>query len=159
MVKAAKKKAAKASKAAKKLTVGVPASAVRALDRRTRELRGGRKAGWSRSDLVRLAIARLLGKEVGRNGVEALYSELHEMAGPLKLKAGEQLALGKPHLARPLYLQAASLELEALALLDDPDEETVRSALLEILILLKDGTGYRHLPDVPGGRRTVRSFQ
>lgn len=153
------KKPAKSRRALKKLTTGVPSSVVRALDRQVRELRESRGTEWSRSDLIRLAIGRLIGKEMVQEDVNALYLELHERISPLKSEALKCLDVGKPHLARSLYLRAASLELEALSLLDDPDENIVKSALLETLVLLKEGTGYRHLPEVPGGKRTVRSFQ
>ncbi len=56
------------------------------------------------------------------------------------------------------FLMAAAKELEALAMVQFISqnkeehhviEETMRSALIEIVGLIKDGTGYTHLPDVP----------
>jgi len=143
----------------RKVSAGVTAATARRLDGEARRRSRGRGEEWTRADLVRLAIARLLEAELPDGEREALYRELLRTAGPLKLAAKGKLADGKPHLARPLYLRAAALELEALALLDDPGEDTLKSSLLEILVLLKNGTGYKHLPEVPGGRKTVRSFQ
>lgn len=152
--------ARKRTKKATKITVGVDPSVVRALDAEVKRLVKARPdREWSRSDLVRTALARHFGRRLSKKDRDFLYQELLRRAGPVKLKAKGHLAAGEPHLARTLYLQAASLELEALVLLDMPGESTVKSALVEILVLLKEGTGYRQLPDVPGGRRTVRSVQ
>ena len=53
--------------------------------------------------------------------------------------------------ARSLYLQAAAKELEALAVLKDPDESTILMSLFRIVFLTQKGTGYKHLPTIPGG--------
>lgn len=143
-----------------KLTVDVHPTVVRALDaevERLRKDRPGRK--WSRSELIRFALARGFGKRITKKDRAALYKELLRKSGVLKLRAKKHLALNELGDARAAYLQAASLELEAFVLLDDPDESTVKTALIEILVLLKEGTGYKHFPEVPGGRRTVRSLQ
>lgn len=149
----------KPKKTVRKLTVGIQSSTVRAMDRRVAQLRRERCGDWNRSDLVRLAINRLLGSSLCRTERELICVELRKLAEPTKIRAIEHLAKGKPHLARAAYLEAASLELEALSLLDTPDERSIQSALIEILILLKKGTGYSHLPEVPNSRGTIRSFQ
>lgn len=142
----------------RKVTVEVPASVVRTLDKQLRGLRR-RMSDVSRSDLIRLALRRYVGPSLPKRDRRALYEELLRRSGVLKLNAKAHLADGRPHRARPLYLRAAALELEALVLLEDPGEDTLKSALLEILFLLKSGAGYSRLPDVPGERRTVRSVQ
>ena len=143
-----------------KLTVEVHPTVARALDAEVKRLRKERPDGrWSRSELVRFALARGFGKKISKKDRAAIYKELLYKSGTLKLRARANLASNKLEAARSAYLQAAALELEAFSLLDNPGEMTVKTALIEILVLLKDGTGYRHLPEVPGGRRTVRSLQ
>lgn len=143
-----------------KLTVDVHPSVVRAMDAEVERLRKDRPdRKWSRSELVRFALARGFGKRISKKDRATIYKELLRKSGVLKLKAKGHLALNELDAARSAYLQAASLELEAFSLMDDPDESTMKTALIEILVLLKEGTGYKHFPEVPGGRRTVRSLQ
>lgn len=143
-----------------RLTVDVHPTVVRALDAEIERLRKDRPdKKWSRSELVRFALARGFGKRITKKDRAALYKELLRKSGVLKLSAKKHLAFNELGNARAAYLQAASLELEAFVLLDDPDESTTKTALIEILVLLKEGTGYGHFPEVPGGRRTVRSLQ
>jgi len=143
-----------------KVTVDVHPSVVRALDAEAERLRKEWPDGnWSRSERIRTSLARSFGKRISKKDRAALYEELRRKAVFMKLRGQNCLTDRKVADARDAYLQAASLELEALALLDNPDEATVLAALIGILALLKEGTGYMHLPEVPGGRRTVRSLQ
>ena len=55
---------------------------------------------------------------------------------------------------RKLLITAIMRELE-LWILEEPNEDQLKSSLIEIVGLLKDATGYRFLPDV---KRTHRFF-
>lgn len=57
--------------------------------------------------------------------------------------------------AKKLFLLSAAKEIEALAILDDPKELDIKSALIRAIILLKDGTGYSHLPDIPARKQKL----
>lgn len=80
---------------------------------------------------------------------EALRQEadLMEAEGDVLEGSDEEVA------ARSLYLQAAAKELEALAVLIGPGEDVILASLLRIVFLTQKGTGYRHLPSIPGTAR------
>ncbi len=53
---------------------------------------------------------------------------------------------------RRVLLRSAALEIEALAMSESPTERAVLTTLIQTVRLLKDATGYKSLPDVPGER-------
>lgn len=108
------------------------------------------RAGAVRSVLQR----QFRGMASSKRSREDLFQEILAEAVPLRDEGSALLSKGYTKAARRLLLEAASRELEALRVLDDPSEETLRSTLIAVVALLKDATGYRHLPDVPRPKRT-----
>jgi hypothetical protein len=80
--------------------------------------------------------------------LDARKALLHA-ANSTKTIAKESLLEGNSEVASALFLAAAAKELEALSVLRNPDESTIRSTIIEVLVCLKAGTGYNHLPEVP----------
>ena len=137
-----------------RVTVELPQNLVRQLDREAGRLkkRGGR---GSRTEALAEAVRRhFLGTHGGHSTLMGAYGEIRQEAVRLKAHGIEKLGQCSVAAAKRSFLLACSKELEALSLLSNPDEATVRSAVIEAVMLLKDGVGYRSLPDVPGGRKT-----
>lgn len=70
-------------------------------------------------------------------------SSKHKERAQLALKRNDQPA------ASSQFLLAAAKELEALSIIGSRNESTVKSSLIQVLQLLKRGTGYNKLPEVP----------
>jgi hypothetical protein len=51
--------------------------------------------------------------------------------------------------AKSAFLMAAAIQLEALAVLQGPTETAIMSTLIESIGLIKAGTNYKNLPQVP----------
>jgi hypothetical protein len=68
----------------------------------------------------------------------------------------EALAQGSQERAKKMFLLAAAREIEALAVTDKPSENAIRSSLIRTVMLLKDGTEYLRLPDVPKHKQIQR---
>ena len=90
-----------------------------------------------------------------RRDKDEVAKEILRESGVLKEEGAVLMAKGRLADARRVLLAATIKELEALWVMDDPSEETLKSSLIEVVGMLKDATGYRHLPDVP---RPKRSF-
>lgn len=105
----------------------------------------------NRTDAFRAMILRHA-RDLPSGSSMAVYREHKREAGPLKLHGMSMKIQGEERKARRALLRAAALELEALAALDEPSESTMIGALIEILGLIKQGTDYKSLPDVPVGK-------
>lgn len=110
----------------------------------------GRPRSEVLEDLASAAMARreILEVRDPRRRVK-VRDALLSQSEPLKELAAAYADLGELAAADAAYLLAAAKELEALAVLRDPSEETVRDKLIDVVTLIKKGTGYKHLPDVP----------
>lgn len=110
----------------------------------------GRPRSEVLEDLANAAMARreILEVRDPRRRVK-VRDALLSQSEPLKELAAAYADLGERAAADAAYLLAAAKELEALAVLRDPSEETVRDKLIDVIALIKKGTGYKHLPDVP----------
>jgi metal-responsive CopG/Arc/MetJ family transcriptional regulator len=113
---------------------------------------------FSRSELIREVLAHFTAasKEERRSETRT-YESLVKEAHQLKERGNIAMSEGGHRRARKMFLQSAAKELEALALVDDPDfrkvEEMTKTALIEVVVLLKMATGYNYLPDVPSQPR------
>jgi hypothetical protein len=73
-------------------------------------------------------------------------------------KGGTEAAnQGSSERAQKMFLLAAAREIEALAVIDKPNENIIKSALIRIVMLLKSGTNYLHLPDIPAHQQKISS--
>jgi hypothetical protein len=144
----------------RKIVITLPEYILEELDEEVRKMRKEfRDVEYNRSDLIESAIC---GKITQRaNSVEErhrLYKFYLSEAEPLKKKTLQHKELGETAQARSSSLKAAAKELEALSILENPNEEILRSALIEIVMLIKDGTGYIRLPDIPLSINSVESI-
>ena len=73
------------------------------------------------------------------------------MKGSIEYEKGgmEALVQGSQERAKKMFLLAAAREIEALAIVDKPSENAIRSSLVRVVMLLKSGTDYLRLPDIP----------
>lgn len=107
----------------------------------------------SRSEVLRQIVAQHLetSKEE-RHLEERTYSTLIHEAAELKERGKTAMSEGGHRRARKMFLQSAAKELEALSLVEDPNEDTIRTTLIEVVVLIKSATGYAHLPEYPASR-------
>lgn len=94
-------------------------------------------------------------KLVKQNEIASLYIELIDEAVVLKRDGLACMSNGDQVRARQRFLLAASKELEALSFLKQPSESIISSAVIEIVSLLKEGTGYKQLPTVPPRHKEI----
>jgi hypothetical protein len=106
------------------------------------------RSSVARAILMRGLVRRASTKEERSEARASIKRE----AGILKLQAMNQSVMGDGEHARHLHLLAAARELEALAVMRSPDDQTVLSTLIEVVGEVKAATGYRSLPDVPRKR-------
>ena len=81
------------------------------------------------------------------------HEKLVAISNKLEKNGMEASNKGDYNKARQLFLLSAAKEIEALASLSEFKESDIKSSLIRTVILLKDGTGYRILPDVPARRK------
>jgi hypothetical protein len=105
------------------------------------------KSTISRSEIIRSALHIYMSPTNMREVRD--YTSLMKNAKELKKLAEEAIKDGSIRRAKKLYFQSASRELDAMSMVEDPDEKSIRSTLLEVVLLLKEATGYAYLPDVP----------
>lgn len=147
----------KAKRERVRVAANLPADLVKQLDREAVRLRkaGGR---GTRAEALEESIRRhFLGTHGGNRQILEAHDEMRREASRFKEHAMEKLSHGNVSAAKRSFLFAAARELEALALLAQPDLDTVKSAVIEAVMLLKDGVGFKSLPDVPGGKRTEQA--
>lgn len=121
---------------------------------KVRKLMPGRKV--SRAEVVREILANHLAHS-STQPEDRSPEALSRQASELKEQAREAASHGSRRRSSKLLLQAAARELEALSMADEgPDdkpqlrhEHAIKSTLIEVLVLLKEATGYKHLPDLP----------
>ena len=107
----------------------------------------------SRSEFLAELVRRyFLGQHGGAAELRRAHGEIRGFAARLKAHGDDIQERGDPQEARRAFLLAAAKELEALALVAVPDEKDMIGDLMEIISLLKKGTGYRHLPEVSVNR-------
>lgn len=142
-----------------KVSLSLPKDLIRELDAEVSRARKSRPGtSVSRAELMRGILIHFIAtaKEEKRSEARS-YESLVKEAGHLKERGNTAMSEGGHRRARKLFLQSAAKELEALALVDDPDarkvEERTRTALIEVVVLLKMATGYAYLPDVPSQPR------
>jgi hypothetical protein len=85
-------------------------------------------------------------------------SSLLEQSKEFKKKAASHADAGENNESSSAYLMAAAKELEALAILNTNDENMIRSTIIQTIQLIKRGTGYNHLPNVPVNRQYANKF-
>jgi hypothetical protein len=59
--------------------------------------------------------------------------------------------------ASSLFILSAAKELEALSVVPDRSEKIIRSCIIHAVQALKNGTGYKTLPDIPASKVNVDS--
>jgi hypothetical protein len=80
------------------------------------------------------------------------HRELCKESRLLKNKAVSLISEQRMQEASRALLHAASKEIEALSIADLNEESTIISCLVEVIQLIKEATGYKHLPDIPSKR-------
>lgn len=142
-----------------KVSLSLPRELIRELDvevSRAKKSRPG--SNVSRAEIIREVLTHFVNdtKEERRSEARS-YDGLIKQARQLREKGTVAMSEGGHRRARKMFLQSAARELEALALVDDPDvrrvEEMTKTALIEVVVLLKMATGYTYLPDVPSQPR------
>lgn len=163
MAKKSKKKAAKAgtpseeedggapSRASRRFTLTISQALSDAVDEeleRIRRVRPSSKA--TRASLAKNVLAKVLLEPSDAHWCQPeARDSLRQDADLMEAEAEMLKTSDEGAASRSMYLQAAAKEIEALSVLNDPDEAVILSSLFRILPLLKRGTGYRHLPVVP----------
>lgn len=114
---------------------------------------GGRS---SRTSVCRTIIERAVnrGSETREEQLRT-YSRLIREGVKMKDKALAFIKRKDQSTASSLFLMAASKELEALSVVSDRSEHMMKSTLIQVVQLLKRGTGYRKLPEVPNDNSGV----
>jgi len=107
----------------------------------------------SRSELVREILTCFVTANEPRSNKERTYEIIIEESMEYERGGIEAMAQGSHERAKKMFLLAAAREMEALAIAERPDESVIRSALIHTVILLKDGTEYSHLPDIPARKQ------
>jgi len=144
------------------MSLSLPRELIRELDAEVSRARKARPGSTvSRSEIVREILTHFTSaaKEERRavKDEPRTYESLVKDAFQLKEKGNVAMSEGGHRRARKMFLQSAAKELEALALVEDLDsrkvEEMTKTALIEVVVLLKMATGYAHLPDIPSQPR------
>lgn len=78
-----------------------------------------------------------------------IHNRLLKLAVSLQERGNFFLKKNDHKTSASLFLMAAAKEIEALAILGDRDESLIKGTLIKAIQLLKKGTGYRSLPNVP----------
>jgi len=135
----------------RKVSVQLSNELMKGLDAEVRRLKSlNPNSRVTRGDALRTLVLRHV-KDYPLTDAERkkLHAEFLRESGPLKSQGMSALADKDYQRARKAYLHAIALEVEALAVLDNPTEQTTVDALIEIVIMLKKATGYKTLPDIP----------
>lgn len=127
------------------VSVLLPKEIIRCLDQEVKKAKKPSRA----AALAEVARKFFRGKFGGKAAVRAAYDELLDEAQRLKVRGSAHMGVGDIVRGRQCFLAAASKELEALSMLNEPNEESIRTAVIEVVALVKAGTGYKHLPSVP----------
>jgi metal-responsive CopG/Arc/MetJ family transcriptional regulator len=139
-----------------RITVLIPKELSRTI---TKALASARKArenvSVSRSDLVREILTYYF-ESMSQPDELRSYEDLAKQSIELENGAIEATTQHSHGRARKMFLLAAAREIEALALLDRPNENNIKTTVIRAVMLLKDGSGYNHLPDYPS-RRVIPS--
>jgi metal-responsive CopG/Arc/MetJ family transcriptional regulator len=142
-----------------KVSLSLPRELIRELDAEVSRAKRSRPgSNVSRAEIIREVLTHFVnGTKEERKSESRSYESLMKQARQLKEKGTAAMSEGGYRRARKMFLQSAAKELEALALVDDPDqrrvEEITKTALIEVVVLLKLATGYTYLPDVPSQPR------
>lgn len=136
----------KKKKQTKRVSVSLSTKVLRIIDAEVGQLRLLGQAQPTRSSAITSLLLRnsrdLLGEDAS-----LIYQSCLREAGPLKMNALAESADGNTAKARKAWLRAGMLELAALIALQDPDDTTIIRHLIEIVVMLKEGTGFASLPD------------
>ncbi len=147
----------------KKVSVTLPADLAKDLETEFRRVKsnGGAQGQTISSymrDLVAMGLARrALFHDRKPESRHAAYKFLLQEAKDFKTMGKKHLDMNEFESAKAVFLASASRELEALSVLSGSDEMTIKSAVIEIVFLIKAGTGYNYLPEVPSSRPDVKS--
>jgi hypothetical protein len=114
-----------------------------------------KKIKVTKSDVVREAIISYVKGGSSPLDEDRTHDSLLRKSRSLKKDGVEAKYSGSKRRSRKLFLAAASKELEALSILDEPSESILRSTIIEVLLLLKEATGYRRLPEVPSTKEST----
>jgi len=142
-----------------KISLSLPKELIRELDAEVSRARKARPGSTvSRSEVIRGVLAHFTSTaKEERRSESRTYESLIKEAFQLKERGNVAMSEGGHRRARKMFLQSAAKELEALALVEEPDsrkvEEMTKTALIEVVVLLKMATGYAHLPDIPSQSR------
>lgn len=131
----------------KKVCAVLSAELVDFLDKQALEEKKSRAALLK--ELIEISIAR---RRVDRSppvDSTGLHSLLLQEAAKIKSIAEDREASGDREGASSAYLCAAAREMEAASFLLLDDDMRMKSSILLTVQLIKKGTGYRHLPDIP----------
>lgn len=129
-----------------KIVVELDSSVIKLVDEISNQFK---KAGirTSRTSIIRDIVNVSFHNKYDHDEQMLVYDRLVQMSAILKSRAIECKNDG----ASSHYLMAAVREIEALSVVDDKNEELIRTTLITVIQLLKKATGYRNLPDVPVG--------
>jgi len=142
-----------------KISLSLSRELIRELDAEVSRARKAKPGTtFSRSELIRDVLTHFTTSSKEERRTEArTYESLVKEAYQLKERGNVAMSEGGHRRARKMFLQSAAKELEALAVMDDPDSRKVeamtKTALIEVVVLLKMATGYSHLPDIPSQPR------
>lgn len=141
-------------KKSERITVLVPRELSRMITKAAATARKTKDLKVSRSGLVREIITYYFDSMAQSEKDEPRsYEDLTKQSAELERGALEATTQHSHNRARKMFLLAAARELEALALLERPNEENIKTTVIRAVMLLKDGSGYNHLPDFPHTRR------
>lgn len=120
---------------------------MRAVESELKSMPDGAKA----ADAVRRILHRATRCDTARRKKdrERVHNELLVEAADLRRSAHASSDHGSALAARRGFLLASIREIEALIVLGAPNEEDILASMVHLVGSLKDGTGYRSLPDVP----------
>lgn len=111
------------------------------------------------SKVVEQIISEGFKHELPKKDKAALAELYRRQSCQMKDLAVKEIKKNNMEAARSCYLKAAALQINAFALSGNVDEYTTITHLVEIIHLLKQGTGFKHLPTIPGGEKTVKLYQ
>jgi len=142
---------AKNKKPPVRLILSLPEEIASGLDKEIRKLRKRHPGVHPTRASITLALIKsgLLRRVDTKEERNESYKLIVREANIFKNRGKEAMKAGDDVGARALYLKAAAAELDALSVLGTNDEVATKTVVIEMLLLLKAATGYKHLPEVP----------
>lgn len=133
-----------------RVSISLPDGTASGLDREVKKIRKKNPGTHPTRSSVAASLVRsgILRKADTKEERREAYKLIVREAAALKIRAKMAVESGDYPASRSYLLQAAAAELDALSVSGLNDEAAIRSAIIEVLSLLKSSTGYKHLPEV-----------